>query len=84
MIVVSSGEFRSRQKFYLDKVDNNETVIVQRGRDKSYVIAPVQAEDKVEYSQAFLDKVAEAEAEYKRGESIVVDDIDEFLDIDNV
>lgn len=84
MLVISSGEFRSRQKYYLDKVDNNETVIVQRGKDKSYTITPIQNNDRIKYSQEFLNIVAEAEAEYRRGESTVVSDIDDFLDVENV
>lgn len=79
MIVISSGEFRSRQKYYLDKVDNNETIIIQRGKDKSYVIAPVQEEDEMEFSQELLDIVAEARAEYKRGEGVRVTDVEEYL-----
>ncbi|MDA3854333.1 MAG: prevent-host-death protein [Bacteroidales bacterium] len=79
MLVVSSGEFRSNQKYYLDKVDNDETIIVQRGKDKSYLITPMQEEVEVSVSDEFLAVVAEARAEYKRGEGIRIDDIDDYL-----
>lgn len=79
MLVISSGEFRSNQKYYLDKIDNNETIIVQRGKDKSYLITPMKEDIQLSVNQEFLNTVAEARAEYKRGEGIRVDDVDEYL-----
>ena len=79
MIVISSGEFRSNQKYYLDKIDNNETIIVQRGKDKSYLITPMKENVQLSVNQEFLNTVAEARAEYKKGEGIRVDDVDEYL-----
>ncbi len=79
MLVISSGEFRSNQKYYLDKVDNDETIVVQRGKDKSYLITPMKDEIRLEENEELLNVVAEAMAEYKRGESILVEDIDEYL-----
>ena len=38
MMIISSREFRDQQKKYFDLVDQNEQVIVQRGKDKAYVI----------------------------------------------
>lgn len=35
MLGISSREFRDNQKKYLDMVDNNEHVIIQRGKDKA-------------------------------------------------
>ena len=40
MMIVSSREFRDHQKKYFDLVDQNEQIIVQRGKDKAYVIVP--------------------------------------------
>ena len=45
MLVISSREFRQNQSTYFDKVDQGEQVIVQRGKDKSYVLTPVKVED---------------------------------------
>jgi antitoxin YefM len=41
MLVISSREFRENQKKYLDLIDQKEQVIVQRGRNKSYVLVPI-------------------------------------------
>ena len=38
MMIVSSREFRDHLKKYFDLVDQNEQIIVQRGKDKAYVI----------------------------------------------
>ena len=38
MIVISSREFREKQKMYLDLVDQKEQVIVQRGKNKAYFL----------------------------------------------
>lgn len=45
MLVISSREFRQNQKMYLNLVDNNEQVVVQRGKDKAYKIVPLLPED---------------------------------------
>jgi len=39
MLVISSREFRDNQKKYLDLVDQDEHIIIQRGRNKSYVLS---------------------------------------------
>lgn len=41
MLVISSREFREKQKMYLDLVDQNEQVIVQRGKNKAYTLTPI-------------------------------------------
>ena len=45
MLVISSREFRDRQAEYMDRADNGEQIIVQRGRNKAYAITPVQPAD---------------------------------------
>jgi len=45
MLIISSREFRQNQRMYFDKVDNGEQIIVQRGKDKSYVLTPVDNDD---------------------------------------
>jgi len=45
MIVISTREFRDKQKYYLDKVDEGVVVIIQRGKNKSYKIIPVTEND---------------------------------------
>jgi len=47
MLVISSREFRENQKKYFDLIDQNEQVIVQRGKNKSYTLVPI--DEKVRY-----------------------------------
>ena len=46
MMIVSSREFRDNQKKYFDLADQNQQVIVQRGKDKAYVIVPLNDVDR--------------------------------------
>lgn len=45
MLIISSREFRQNQRFYFDKVDKGENIIVQRGKDKAYALTPVRKDD---------------------------------------
>ena len=46
MLVISSREFREKQKMYLDLIDKNEQVIVQRGKNKAYLLTPITDTDR--------------------------------------
>ena len=46
MLIISSREFREKQKRYLDLVDQNEQVIVQRGKNKAYIVTPITDTDR--------------------------------------
>ncbi len=46
-MIISSREFRDPQKKYFDLVDQNEQVIVQRGKDKAYVIVLLNDVDRL-------------------------------------
>jgi antitoxin (DNA-binding transcriptional repressor) of toxin-antitoxin stability system len=45
MLIISSREFRDNQASYLDRVDNGEEILLQRGKNKSYKIVPVSEVD---------------------------------------
>jgi antitoxin (DNA-binding transcriptional repressor) of toxin-antitoxin stability system len=45
MLIISSREFRDNQASYLDRVDNGEEILLQRGKNKSYKIIPVSEVD---------------------------------------
>ena len=45
MLAISAREFREKQKMYLDLVDQNKQVIVQRGKNKAYTLAPITSTD---------------------------------------
>lgn len=67
MIIVSSGEFRQNQKEYFDKIDKGEEVIVQRGKNKSYKLVPVTADDTLMSKKEFYDKIHKVLKEMDEG-----------------
>jgi len=73
-MIVSSREFRDQQKKYFDLVDQNEQVIVQRGKDKAYVIVPLNDVDRLSVNDQLIQTVQEAEAEYVKHKTTQVTD----------
>jgi hypothetical protein len=69
MVIVSSREFRDHQKKYFDLVDQNEQIIVQRGKDKAYVIVPLNDADRLSVNDQLIQTVQEAEAEYSNSKT---------------
>lgn len=57
MTVISSREFRQNQKMYFELVDNNEQVIVQRGKNKAYKILPITQDDNLVTDSEFYRKI---------------------------
>lgn len=74
MVIVSSREFRDRQKKYFDLADQNEQIIVQRGKDKAYVIIPLNDADRLSVNDELIRTVQEAEAEYVKHNTTQVKD----------
>ena len=64
MMIISSREFRDHQKKYFDLVDQNKQIIVQRGKDKAYVIVPLNDVDRLSVNENLTQTVQEAETEY--------------------
>ena len=67
MIIVSSREFRDRQKDYLDKVDEGEEILIQRGKDKAYKIVPITQDDTLITKKEFFEKIDRAIQSIKDG-----------------
>ena len=76
MVIVSSREFRDHQKKYFDLVDQNEQIIVQRGKDKAYVIVPLNEADRLSVNDQLLNTVQEAEEEYSKRTTTSINDPD--------
>lgn len=70
MLIISSGEFRGKQKSYFDRVDKGEEIIIQRGRNRSYKIVPVEEDDTLMSKEDFFARVDAARAEYDEGKFI--------------
>ena len=68
MLVISSREFRDKQKSYLDKVDNGTEVLIQRGKNKSYKVSAVSERDTLMTKEAFFNKIDAALEAVKNGE----------------
>jgi antitoxin YefM len=82
MVIVSSREFRDNQKKYFDLVDHDEQVIIQRGKDKSYILSPLTEIDRMSTNPELIAKVLKAEKEIAKGNVINLsskEDIKEFL-----
>jgi antitoxin YefM len=74
MLVISSREFRDNQKKYFDLVDQNEQVIVQRGKNKSYILSPITEIDRMSTNPKLIAKVLKAEKEFEDGKTTLIKD----------
>ena len=74
MMIISSREFRDQQKKYFDLADRNEQIIIQRGKDKAYVIVPLNDADRLSVNNELIQTVQDAEAEYSKQQSIRIKD----------
>ena len=63
MLIVSTGEFRGKQKSYLDKVDSGTELIIQRSKNRSYRVVPVEEDDTLMTKEEFFAMVDAARAE---------------------
>ena len=81
MLVISSREFREKQKMYLDLADNNEQIIVQRGKSKAYLITPITDNDRHFSNPAVKARLTHSLAQAEKGETTAVkkEDINSLL-----
>jgi hypothetical protein len=50
-------KFRDHQKKYFDLIDDNEQVIVQRGKNKSYKLVPIMQDESLMTETEFYAKL---------------------------
>ena len=81
MLIISSREFREKQKMYLDLVDQNEQVIIHRGKDKAYILTPITEKDRYFTDPAVMARLTHSIAQSERGEvtTLQKEDINKFL-----
>jgi antitoxin YefM len=72
MLVISSREFREHQKKYFDLVDRNEQVVVQRGKDKAYILTPASDADLYLSDPEIKQRLDESIAQANEGEVVHV------------
>ena len=68
MLIISSREFRQNQRVYFERADKGEQIIVQRGKDKAYVLSPV-SEDDVYFNTEMLSRIKESMQQVKEGKT---------------
>jgi len=82
MLIVSTREFRDRQRSYLDKIDAGMEVLIQRGRAKAYKITSVSNDDTLMSKEQFFAKIDRSLQEAKEGKTITMlpnESLDDFL-----
>ncbi|WP_316807669.1 immunoglobulin-like domain-containing protein [Pedobacter agri] len=77
MLVVSSREFREKQAEYMDRLDNGEQIIIQRGKNKAYAITPV-TEDDVYFSPKMIQKIKDSIQQADAGNVVKIDGVKEL------
>ncbi len=76
MRIISSREFNDNQKLYFDLADQNEQIIVQRGKDKAYMLIPITESDRLSTNPALINKIKDAERAIREGKTTKINDID--------
>ena len=78
MRIISSREFNDNQKLYFDLADQNEQIIVQRGKDKAYMLIPITESDRLSTNPALINKIKDAERAIREGKTTKINDIDKI------
>ena len=76
MRIICSREFNDNQKLYFDLADQNEQIIVQRGKDKAYMLIPITESDRLSTNPALINKIKDAERAIREGKTTKINDID--------
>jgi len=74
MVVVSTREFRQNLKKYLDLIDKNERVIIQRGNDKIYEISNTVKNDRFFDDPIIQERLAKSIESYNEGKTVKLTD----------
>jgi len=83
MLVISTREFRDRQKSYLDKVDTGTEILIQRKKNKSYKIIPVTEDDTLMSREEYFAKLESGLQSIKegKGKKMTIEQVNELLGI---
>jgi len=83
MLIISTREFRQKQKMYLDLVDKDEQVIVQRGKNKAYVLTAITETDRYFSDPEIKMRIMNSLEQAAKGELTTVpkEDINKFLGV---
>jgi antitoxin (DNA-binding transcriptional repressor) of toxin-antitoxin stability system len=83
MLVISTREFRDRQRSYLDKVDAGTELLIQRRKSKSYKIVPVTEDDTLMSKEEYFAKLERGLQSIKegKGKKMTIKQVNELLGI---
>ena len=83
MLVISTREFRDRQKSYLDKVDTGTEILIQRSKNKSYKIIPLTEDDTLMSKEEYFAKFERSLQSLKegKGKKMTIEQVNELLGI---
>jgi antitoxin (DNA-binding transcriptional repressor) of toxin-antitoxin stability system len=83
MLVISTREFRDRQRSYLDKVDTGTEILIQRRKNKSYKIVPVTKDDTLMSKEEYFAKLERGLLSIKegKGKRMTIEQVNELLGI---
>jgi PHD/YefM family antitoxin component YafN of YafNO toxin-antitoxin module len=83
MLIISTREFRQKQKMYLDLVDKNVQVIVKRGKGKAYALTVITETDLYFSDPAIIQRIADSLEQAERGELVTIprDGINDILGV---
>lgn len=74
MVVISSEEFSTNQQKYFDLLDTNVQIVVQRGKDKAYLLTPLSDTDSLSTNPELINQILQAEKNIKNLEVVTIGD----------
>lgn len=74
MVVISTREFRQNIKKYLDLIDKNERVIIQRGKGKVYEISNEVRNDRILDDPEIQKRLTKSLESYAEGKTVKLTD----------
>ncbi|MEX8546322.1 MAG: hypothetical protein V5804_01860 [Mucilaginibacter sp.] len=74
MLVISSEEFSKNQKKYFDLLDTNVQIVVQRDKDKAYLLTPLSDIDSLSTNPELIKRILQAEENIKNAEIVTIAD----------
>ena len=80
MLVISSREFRQNQRLYFEKADKGEQIIVQRGKDKSYVLTPIDDEN-LYFNAEMVTRIKKSLNEAQKGDVLTINTSEEITEL---
>ena len=83
MLVISTSEFRDRQRNYLDKIDTGIEILIRRRKNKSYKIVPVTEDDTLMSKEEYFAKLERGLQSVKegKGKRMAIEQVNEILGI---